>query len=78
MSEERRLYLAEPGWHPVIKQGAETLHCHLANAADGYYHRIAAGEVYVSRDTDHYCLNCALKKGILTSERPTLPNPQLR
>ncbi|MFO0947420.1 MAG: hypothetical protein U1D30_16045 [Planctomycetota bacterium] len=47
MSEDRRLYLAEPGWHPVI--GGQILHCHLADAADGFYHRIAAGGVPLSR-----------------------------
>lgn len=70
--EDHRLYLAEPGWHVAIKHDTEPLNCHLADSVDGFYHRILAGELYLAKETERLCLNCALKKGILNHERPTL------
>ena len=76
MSEDKRLYLTEAGWHAVFKSDSETLHCHLADVEQGFYHRIATGELYLVKDTEHLCMNCAMKKGILTAERPSLANPR--
>lgn len=74
MDEDRRLYLAEPGWHVAIKTGSDTMNCHHAEGPEGFYHRIAAGELHFLRDTERLCLNCAIKKGVVNGVRPTLPN----
>jgi hypothetical protein len=74
MAEDRRLYLAEPGWLAAIKSDSDPMNCHHAEGPEGYYHRIATGEIYFHRDTERLCLNCAVKKGVLTPQRPSLLN----
>lgn len=72
MPPDYRLYAAKPGYKPLIKRDDAPLNCHRANPEDGFYHRIAAGEIYLNYDVENYCLNCALKLGILVHERPML------
>lgn len=74
MAEDRRLYLAEAGWEPKLNRGDYQLHCHHLGSGKQYYHRITTGELYLSRDEENYCFNCASNRGILTTERPTLEN----
>lgn len=74
MREDRRLYMAEPGWTPKLNRGDFRMFCHHLEAGENHYHRIANGEIYVCRDDENYCFNCACKRGILTAERPTLEN----
>jgi hypothetical protein len=39
---------------------------------EGYYHRIANGEIFVACGTEVLCINCAIARGIATRERPVL------
>jgi hypothetical protein len=72
MANDARLYLNEPGWKPAFHTSDEKLLCHLQRPEDGYYHRISRSELYLARDTEVYCLTCAVHKGLLTKERPSL------
>ena len=72
MSEDRRIYVTDAKWTPMLKSDDSRLLCHMANGEEGFYHRISSGEVYFEFGTEAYCLNCAVKKGIATTERPRL------
>lgn len=50
--------------------------CHLADTGSGEYHRIAAGEIYVEQGTEQYCLNCAIHKELVGTQRPVLRPPR--
>ena len=72
MADDLRFYVHEPGWKPQVHTSDDKLLCHLQRAEEGYYHRITRSELYLARDSEVYCLNCAVQKGLLTRERPTL------
>lgn len=77
MTDDVRLYVKEPSWRALISRGDSRILCHLADDETGIYHRIAGGEIYLNRDTENYCLNCARKRGVVTTERPALADRQL-
>ena len=71
--EDRRLYVIEPGWKVQIKaDDGRTLYCFLKGETDDAYPRIMPGEIYLTNDNEVYNVNSAIKKGILTAERPRL------
>lgn len=72
MTDDLRLYLIEEDWQPLINLGDQRLFCHRVEDGQSHYHRIAAHEMYVAKDTENFCLACAIKKGILSTQRPTL------
>ena len=81
MTDDLRVYLMESKWQIVAKADDQQLYCHLADEKDGYYHRIAATELYLTSGTESYCLNCAYKRGIISRSRPQLsskPIPERR
>jgi len=73
MTEDARLYVSDPRWQPRSKPTSEKMYCFLTGEDEGHYHRILGGEVYLTDGKEHYCLNCALKKGLVTRTRPLLP-----
>ena len=75
MPTDIRLYRADDDWRPAFNDGNTRLYCH--QIADGAtdYHRIGLDELYLSDSKMPLCLNCALQRGILTPQRPTLPEP---
>ena len=48
------------------------VYCFLGDTDEAHYHRILTGEVYLTDGKENYCLNCALKKGLVTQARPVL------
>jgi hypothetical protein len=74
MPQDLRLYATEATWHPKLKPTSEKLYCFLADPEAGHYHRILAGELYLTNGNENYCLTCAVKKGLLTQTRPVLPD----
>lgn len=72
--DEHRLYFAEAGWEPKLNHADFRMHCYHQEPNDDHYHRIAVGELYLARDDEALCFNCAIKRGVLTVERPTLEN----
>ena len=72
MIEDSRLYVAEPQWHTKTKPTSVKMYCFLGDTDEARYHRILTGEVYLTDGKEHYCLNCALKKGLVTQARPVL------
>jgi hypothetical protein len=71
--DDRRLYAIEPGWKVQIKpDDGRTLYCFLKGESDEGYPRIMPGEIYVTNENEVYNINSAIKKGILSAERPRL------
>ncbi len=68
--DDRRLYVPHTeGWQAKLKYGWEKDYCHGQNPGEEYYHLLVCGEVYLERDDEKYCLNCALRLGHVTADR---------
>jgi hypothetical protein len=75
MSADLRVYLVDRLWEVRCNLQESGFYCHMMEPGKDYYHRISTGEIYVTHDSENYCLNCGVKKGILSTERPTLADP---
>lgn len=81
---DQRMYVPHAdGWQARVKQGWEKEYCFSKNPGEEFFHLLVGGEIYLERDSERYCLNCAFRHGILTSDRqfwqhppkkPTLPS----
>ncbi len=68
--DDRRLYVPHPdGWTAEIKRSADKEYCFFKHPGDDYYHLLGVGELYLQRNDEKYCLNCALRHGELTPNR---------
>jgi hypothetical protein len=69
-SGDARLYVPEPeAWEAHIKRGWEKEYCFFQNPGEDFFHLLMNGEVHLQRGTEKVCLGCALRHGILTTER---------
>jgi hypothetical protein len=67
---EARLYVPEhDGWTAVIKHDWNKEYCFAQNPGEDYYHLLLCGEICLQRGSEKYCLNCAMRHGILTRDR---------
>ena len=65
-----RLYAPRPeGWEAHLKHGWDKEYCFSKGPDEDYFHLLLNGEIYLQRDTEKYCLNCALRLGLLTTDR---------
>lgn len=68
--QEHRLYFPEhEGWTAQIKRSWENEYCFTANPGEDYFHLLVNGEIYVQKGAEKYCLNCALRQKVITSDR---------
>lgn len=73
MDMDHRLYVVETGWKVHIKpDDGQTLYSFWKEEGAEAHARITAGEIYVTNDVEVYDINSAIKKGILSIERPSL------
>lgn len=65
-----RLYVCDPNSMQarVMHDSAYTF-CYSKHPGEDYFHRILHGEIYVVSGTEMYCLTCALRNGLITSDR---------
>ena len=69
-SNDARLFLpAAEGWDANIKQGWEREYCHAKNPGEDFFHLLVNGEVYLRRGNEKICLNCALRRDVVTRDR---------
>ena len=69
-AEDRRLYVPYLDSVEVrVKADHAKEYCYLKATSQDYYHLLVAGEVYVQRGHEKFCLDCAYKVGIVTSDR---------
>jgi hypothetical protein len=65
-----RLYLPYPeGWEARIKQTWEKEYCYAQNPGEDWFHLLVRGEIYVARGNEKYCLNCARRQAIVSTDR---------
>jgi hypothetical protein len=69
-SFDRRVYIPDhEGWIARIKVGWDNDYCFGKNPGQDYYHLLLNGEIYVQRDQEKFCLNCAVRMGFLSTDR---------
>ena len=74
---DHRVYLPRPeGWKAHIKTSAEKEYCYFKNPGEDYFHLLVVGEIYLEHDGEFYCLTCAARRGVLTSNRLYWQRPQ--
>lgn len=67
---DRRLYVARrDGWQAKIKTGWDKAYCYAKSPGEEGFHQLVAGEIYLQRDDEKYCLNCARRLEIVTGNR---------
>ena len=77
VDRDYRLYVPHPdGWKAHIKIGWEKQYCYAKNPDEDYFHLILNGELYLQNGDEKYCLNCAMRQGILSTERLHWQKPQ--
>jgi|CXWL01.1.fsa_nt_gi hypothetical protein len=67
---DTRLYVPDSeGWEAEIKRDWENEYCFSANPGEDFFHSLLNGEIYLRRGDEKYCLNCAMRMEILTTDR---------
>ena len=67
---DSRLYVPEiAGWRAQIKTTWDKFYCFAKNPGEEYYHLLLQGEIFLQHGDEMYCLNCARRMGIVTTDR---------
>jgi hypothetical protein len=67
---DNRLYVPNhEDWDVCIKRDSDRQSCYAKLPGEEWFHLILAGEIYVMRQHERYCLRCALRLGFLTLDR---------
>jgi hypothetical protein len=70
-----RLFLREPGWRIVRKNGSEREFCYTIAPGQDSYHRLADGEIYLRRADEKICFPCASRRGLIDYAPRALREP---
>ena len=66
---DRRLYLpAAEGWQVRVKSGPRE-YCYYQSPGEDWFHTLVDGELFLQNGEEKICLNCALRRGVLTTDR---------
>lgn len=66
---DRRLYLPlSDDWQVRVHKGIRA-YCSYQNPNESWFHLIVDGELYLQSGDEKICLNCALRHGVLTTDR---------
>lgn len=69
-AKDWRLYIPHhDGWVAQIKTSSEKDYCYSKNPGEDYFHLIVPGEIHLRQGHDVYCLNCAIRMGIISTDR---------
>lgn len=69
-SDDKRLYVQNSeGWQAHVKSNWEKEYCFAHAPGEDHFHLLLCGEVYLQHGDEKYCLNCAMRRGILTHDR---------
>ena len=67
---DERLYVPESeNWQARIKTNGERDYCYSATPGQDYFHLLLQGEIYLESGDEKLCLNCARRRGVMTSNR---------
>jgi hypothetical protein len=65
-----RLYVALPdGWSAHVKQSWDKEYCFHKKPGEDFFHLLMHGEIYVQKDDERLCLQCAFRDGVVTHDR---------
>ena len=65
-----RLYaLAPRDWRAHVKVDFAKQYCHLKSPGEDYYHLLTGGELFLENGEAKLCLNCAVRSGVLSTDR---------
>ena len=67
---DSRLYVPEhEDMNALIKRDTERVYCYSKHPGEDWFHLILNGEIHITRQHERYCLRCALRLGLLTTDR---------
>lgn len=67
---DHRRYVIETDMSSVhIQQSSDKVYCFSKTPGDDGFHRLTRGEVYLLRDGEKLCLNCAIRLGFVSVDR---------
>lgn len=67
---DMRLYVPDPeDWQARVKYDSLKAYCYQKNPGEDYFHLILAGEIYLQNGDEKLCLRCALRRGVITTDR---------
>lgn len=79
LENDCRLYHPDgDGWKAHIKTGGERQYCYSQVPGQDHFHLILPGEIFVQKGDEKLCLMCALRRGVLTTERLFWQHPRPR
>lgn len=65
-----RLYVPDTEhWKAAIKADWDKTYCFAKNPGEDYYHLIVHGEIHLKRGDEVYCLRCAGRMGVISTDR---------
>lgn len=65
-----RVYVVDAqSWQARVKFDSEKIYCYQKNPGEDFFHLILNGEVYLTHGDEKFCLRCALRNEILTTDR---------
>lgn len=68
--DDVRLYVTDAReWTAHIKKDSSKIYCYQKNPGDDFFHLIVDGEIYLAKGDEKYCLRCALRDGVVTTDR---------
>ena len=68
--DELRLYLPYPdGWTAYVKPDSSKEYCSFRNPGEEFFHLLVKGEIYLAFGDERYCLNCAQRHEVVTTNR---------
>jgi hypothetical protein len=69
VEHDHRLYLPfSDDWQVRVHKGIRT-YCSFQNPGENWFHLLVDGELYLHSGEEKICLNCALRHGLLTTDR---------
>lgn len=66
---DQRLYVVEDEWQAAVKQTSDRDRCYAQNPGEDFFHLILKGEIYLFRGHEKFCLSCATRHGLVTTDR---------
>ncbi len=68
--QDNRLYVINvEDWTASVKLNWDKEYCFQKKPGEDYFHLLLCGEIFVQTGDEKYCLNCAFRRGIVTTDR---------
>jgi len=67
---DTRLYVTDArDWEAHVKHDSAKIYCYQKNPGEEFFHLIVNGEIYLTKGDEKFCLRCALRDGVVTTDR---------